>query len=53
MIVAESVQETLIEQAKAQEDLMQCTREELKESLEKSFDQRISRFSEEVSAVDQ
>lgn len=44
----ESVQETLIEKAKAQEEVLRSHQEELMESLQKGFDQRLSRFGEEV-----
>ena len=40
--------ETLIEQAKAQEKTLQFHQEELRESLEKAFDQRFTRINDEV-----
>lgn len=38
----------MVEQARAQEEMMASAREELRQSLEKTFDQRLFRFSEEV-----
>lgn len=45
---AETVQETLIEQAKAQEITLQSNQDELRESLEAAFNQRLSRINDEV-----
>lgn len=44
----DSVQDTLLEQAKAQEETMLSNQEELKEALEKGFNQRLSKVTDEV-----
>ncbi|CAN0150297.1 unnamed protein product, partial [Ectocarpus sp. 4 AP-2014] len=50
-MVVESVQETLIEQAKVQEENFQSSQDELKASMEKSLEQRLSRFSQEMAIL--
>lgn len=47
-LAAESVHDTLMEQAKAQEETMLSSQEELKEALEKGFNQKLSRVVDEV-----
>lgn len=44
----EEVQDTLIEQAKAQEDMLQLTKEELRVSLDKGMEQKLGRVTNEV-----
>eukprot|EP00903_Cladosiphon_okamuranus_P010191 g9650.t1 len=50
-VAAETVHETLIEQAKAHEKTLQSHQEELRESLEKGFDQRLSNINAEVTLL--
>eukprot|EP00752_Nemacystus_decipiens_P016768 g15005.t1 len=50
-VAAETVQVTLMEQAKAQEKTLQSHQEELKESLEKGFDHRLSGISGEIALL--
>ncbi|CAM9223121.1 unnamed protein product, partial [Ectocarpus sp. 6 AP-2014] len=50
-MVVESMQETLIEQAKVQEENFQSSQDELKASMEKSLERRLSRFNQEMALL--
>lgn len=50
-LAVESVHDTLMEQAKAQEETMLSNQEELKETLEKGFNQKLSRVTDEVRCI--
>lgn len=47
-LATEEVQDTLIEQVKAQEEMLQLTKEELWMSLEKGMEQKLGRVTNEV-----
>lgn len=47
-LAVEEVQDTLIEQAKVQEEMLQLTKEELRASLEKGMEQKLGRVTSEV-----
>ncbi|CAB1118783.1 unnamed protein product [Ectocarpus sp. CCAP 1310/34] len=50
-MVVESVQETLIEQAKVQKENFQSSQDELKASMEKSLERRLCRFGQEMALL--